>query len=84
LSDEEQRRAAAGTALEAGRVAILISDAATVDPLGVTTAIPVADLRRAFKFNVIAPVALTAAVLSACPARVGAAWSTSRAGSSPA
>ena len=71
LGDEEQRGRAAGAALEAGRVDILINNAATVEPLGVTAAIPAAELRRAFELNVIAPVALTAAVL---PGMLGAGW----------
>jgi NAD(P)-dependent dehydrogenase (short-subunit alcohol dehydrogenase family) len=71
LGDEEQRDHAAGTAIEAARVDILINNAATVEPLGVTAAIPAAELRRAFELNVIAPVALTAAVL---PGMLDAGW----------
>jgi NAD(P)-dependent dehydrogenase (short-subunit alcohol dehydrogenase family) len=51
------------TALVRGRVDILINNAATVEPLGPTAEIPFADVRRAFEVNVIAPAALTAAVL---------------------
>ena len=63
LGDEEQRSRAAGAALETGRVDILVNNAATVEPLGVTATIPAAELRRAFELNVVAPAALTAAVL---------------------
>ena len=71
LGDEEQRDHAAGPAIEAARVDILINNAATVEPLGLTAAIPAAELRRAFELNVIAPVALTAAVL---PGMLDAGW----------
>ena len=71
LGDEEQRGRAAGAALEAGRVDILVNNAATVEPLGVTAAIPAAELRRAFELNVIAPAALAAAVL---PGMLGTGW----------
>jgi NAD(P)-dependent dehydrogenase (short-subunit alcohol dehydrogenase family) len=50
---------------------ILINNAATVEPLGPTAAIPGADLRRAYEINVIAPAALTAAVL---PSMLDAGW----------
>ena len=71
LGDEEQRGRAADTALEAGRVDILINNAATVEPLGVTAAIPAAELRRAFELNVVAPMTLTAAVL---PGMLESGW----------
>ena len=63
LADEEQRGRAAAAALAAGRVDILVNNAATVEPLGPTVGIAAADLRLAFEVNVIAPAALTAAVL---------------------
>jgi short-subunit dehydrogenase len=63
LSDEEQR----GHAAVPCRVDILINNAATIALLGVTAAIPAAELRRAFEVNV-ATAALTAAVLP------GMAW----------
>ena len=50
---------------------ILVNNAATVEPLGPTAAIPVADLRRAFELNVIAPAALSAAAL---PGMLDAGW----------
>jgi NAD(P)-dependent dehydrogenase (short-subunit alcohol dehydrogenase family) len=54
-----------------GRVDILVNNAATVEPLGVTANIPAVELRRAFELNVIAPAALTAAVL---PGMLAAGW----------
>jgi NAD(P)-dependent dehydrogenase (short-subunit alcohol dehydrogenase family) len=71
LGDEDQRGRAAGAAIEAARVDILINNAATVEPLGVTAAISVAEWRRAFELNVIAPAVLTAAVL---PGMLDAGW----------
>jgi NAD(P)-dependent dehydrogenase (short-subunit alcohol dehydrogenase family) len=71
LGDDEQRGLAAGAALEGGRVDILVNNAAAVEPLGVTADIPAAELRRAFELNVVAPVALTAAVL---PGMLDAGW----------
>ena len=71
LGDEEQREIAAGAALEAGRVDILVNNAATVEPLGVTAAIPAAELRSAFELNVVAPAALAAAVL---PGMLDGGW----------
>jgi NAD(P)-dependent dehydrogenase (short-subunit alcohol dehydrogenase family) len=71
LGDDEQRGLAVRTALEAGRVDILVNNAATVEPLGVTADIPAAELRRAFELNVVAPVAVTAAVL---PGMLDAGW----------
>ena len=63
LGDEQQRSHVVAAALATGRVDILVNNAATVEPLGPTAVIPVAELRRAFELNVIAPAALTAAVL---------------------
>ena len=71
LGDEHQRGRAAAAALAAGRVDILVNNAATVEPLGPTAAVPTADLRRAFELNVIAPAALTAAAL---PGMLEAGW----------
>jgi NAD(P)-dependent dehydrogenase (short-subunit alcohol dehydrogenase family) len=71
LGDEEQRDRAAATALETARVDILINNAATVEPLGVTATIPAAKLRQAFELNVVAVAALTAAVL---PGMLDAGW----------
>jgi NAD(P)-dependent dehydrogenase (short-subunit alcohol dehydrogenase family) len=52
LSDEEDRGRAAVAVLEAGRVDILVNNAATVEPLGPTIAIPAGELRLAFEVNV--------------------------------
>lgn len=71
LGDEEQRAQAIDMALVRSRIDILINNAATVEPLGVTAEISCAELRRAFEVNVIAPAALTAAVL---PGMTGAGW----------
>ena len=71
LGNEERRSRAVQTALVAGRVDILVNNAATVEPLGPTAAVPAAELRRAFELNVVAPAALTAAVL---PGMLDAGW----------
>jgi NAD(P)-dependent dehydrogenase (short-subunit alcohol dehydrogenase family) len=71
LGDEEQRSRAATATLKPGRVDILINNAATVEPLGVTGTVPATELRRAFEVNVVAVAALTAAVL---PGMLDAGW----------
>jgi NAD(P)-dependent dehydrogenase (short-subunit alcohol dehydrogenase family) len=71
LADEQDRGRAAAAVLAEGRVDILVNNAATVEPLGPTAAIAAADLRLAFEINVVAPVALTAAVL---PGMLDAGW----------
>jgi NAD(P)-dependent dehydrogenase (short-subunit alcohol dehydrogenase family) len=71
LADEQARGRAAAAVLAAGRVDILVNNAATVEPLGPTAAITAAGLRLAFEVNVIAPAALTAAVL---PGMLEAGW----------
>jgi NAD(P)-dependent dehydrogenase (short-subunit alcohol dehydrogenase family) len=71
LADEQDRGRAAAAVLAAGRVDILVNNAATVEPLGPTAGITAADLRTAFEVNVIAPAALTAAVL---PGMLEAGW----------
>ena len=70
LGDEEQRRGAVEAAA-AGQVDILINNAAIVEPLGATATVPAAELRRAFEVNVVAPAALTAAVL---PGMLDTGW----------
>ncbi|HUA30249.1 MAG TPA: SDR family NAD(P)-dependent oxidoreductase [Streptosporangiaceae bacterium] len=71
LGDQQQRDHAAAAALAAGRVDILVNNAATVEPLGPTAAVPATELRRALELNVVAPAALTAAVL---PGMLEAGW----------
>jgi NAD(P)-dependent dehydrogenase (short-subunit alcohol dehydrogenase family) len=71
LGDEGLRTQAMRSVLARGRVDILINNAATVEPLGTTAAIPSADVRQAFEVNVIAPAAFTAAML---PGMTQAGW----------
>jgi NAD(P)-dependent dehydrogenase (short-subunit alcohol dehydrogenase family) len=71
LADEDDRGRAAAAVLAAGRVDILVNNAATVEPLGPTAGIAAADLRLAFEINVVAPAVLTAAVL---PGMLAAGW----------
>jgi NAD(P)-dependent dehydrogenase (short-subunit alcohol dehydrogenase family) len=71
LADEEDRGRVAVAVLAAGRIDMLINNAATVEPLGPTIGIASADLRLAFEVNVVAPAALTAAVL---PGMLDAGW----------
>ena len=63
LADEQDRSRAVAAALAAGGVDILVNNAATVEPLGPSIDIAAADLRLAFEVNVVAPAALTIAVL---------------------
>jgi NAD(P)-dependent dehydrogenase (short-subunit alcohol dehydrogenase family) len=71
LADEEDRGRAVAAVLAAGGVDILVNNAATVEPLGPTIGIAATDLRLAFEVNVVAPAALTAAVL---PGMLDAGW----------
>jgi NAD(P)-dependent dehydrogenase (short-subunit alcohol dehydrogenase family) len=71
LADEEQRAHAVAAVLAAGRVDILVNNAATVEPLGPTAGIAAAALRLAFEINVVAPATLTTAVL---PGMLDAGW----------
>jgi NAD(P)-dependent dehydrogenase (short-subunit alcohol dehydrogenase family) len=71
LADEEDRGRAVAAVLAAGRVDILVNNAATVEPLGPTIGIAARDLRLAFEVNVVAPAALAAAVL---PRMLDAGW----------
>jgi NAD(P)-dependent dehydrogenase (short-subunit alcohol dehydrogenase family) len=71
LADESHRLRAIDTVLAHGRVDILVNNAATVEPLGITAQIPSADLRQAFELNVFAPMALAAAVT---PGMADAGW----------
>ena len=71
LADEQDRGRAVAAVLAAGGVDILVNNAATVEPLGPTIGIAAADLRLAFEVNVVAPAALTVAVL---PGMLDAGW----------
>jgi NAD(P)-dependent dehydrogenase (short-subunit alcohol dehydrogenase family) len=71
LADEARRARAIEAVLARGRIDILVNNAATVEPLGVTARIPVSELRSAFELNVLAPIALAAAVL---PGMTDAGW----------
>jgi NAD(P)-dependent dehydrogenase (short-subunit alcohol dehydrogenase family) len=71
LAHERARGRAVETVLARGRIDILVNNAATVEPLGATTQIPVSELRRAFELNVIAPAALAAALV---PGMAAAGW----------
>ena len=71
LADEQDRDRAVAAALAAGGIDVLVNNAATVEPLGPTIGIAAADLRLAFEVNVVAPAALTAAVL---PGMLDVGW----------
>jgi NAD(P)-dependent dehydrogenase (short-subunit alcohol dehydrogenase family) len=71
LADEEDRDRAVAVVLAGGRVDILVNNAATVEPLGPTIGVAARDMRLAFEVNVVAPAALTAAVL---PGMLAAGW----------
>jgi NAD(P)-dependent dehydrogenase (short-subunit alcohol dehydrogenase family) len=71
LADEDDRGRAVAIALAAGRVDVLVNNAAMVEPLGPTIGIAARDLRLAFEVNVVAPAGLTAAVL---PGMLDAGW----------
>lgn len=71
LADGKQRAHAIADVLAAGRVDILVNNAATVEPLGATAGITAAELRLAYEINVVAPATLTAAVL---PGMLEAGW----------
>jgi NAD(P)-dependent dehydrogenase (short-subunit alcohol dehydrogenase family) len=71
LTDDAQRAAAIDGLHSSAQVDVLINNAATVEPLGSSTTISPAQLRHALEINVIAPVALTAALT---PGMVKAGW----------
>jgi NAD(P)-dependent dehydrogenase (short-subunit alcohol dehydrogenase family) len=71
VGDAWQLRAAVTAAQARGPADMLINNAATVEPLGPTAGLSVADIRRAFDVNVIAVIALSGALL---PAMVEAGW----------
>ncbi len=71
IADNRQLQQVIDAALSCGRVDVLINNAATVEPLGASTAIWAGDLRQAFEVNMIAPAVLAAAVI---PGMVAAGW----------
>ena len=71
LADGQDRDRAVAAALAAGGIDVLVNNAATVEPLGPTIGIAAADLRLALEVNVVAPAALTTAVL---PGMLDAGW----------
>jgi NAD(P)-dependent dehydrogenase (short-subunit alcohol dehydrogenase family) len=71
VADDRQRDGAVAAARARGPVDILINNAATVEPLGPTASIGTAEVRHAFDVNVVAVIALGAALL---PAMVEAGW----------
>jgi NAD(P)-dependent dehydrogenase (short-subunit alcohol dehydrogenase family) len=71
VADDRQRRQAVSAAQAYGPVDILINNAATVEPLGPTAELGIADIRRAFDVNAVAVIALGAAVL---PGMVKRGW----------
>jgi short-subunit dehydrogenase len=71
VGDSQQLRAAVAAARARGPVEILINNAATVEPLGPTAGLGIADIRSAFDVNAVAVIALSAALL---PAMTEAGW----------
>jgi len=71
VGDGRQLRTAVAAAQARGRVDILINNAATVEPLGPTAGLGIADIRAAFEVNTVAVIALSAALL---PAMTAAGW----------
>jgi NAD(P)-dependent dehydrogenase (short-subunit alcohol dehydrogenase family) len=71
LGDEDQRDRAMAAVLAGGGIGILVNNAATVEPLGPTASIAAADLRQALELNLVAPAALSAAVL---PGMLATGW----------
>jgi NAD(P)-dependent dehydrogenase (short-subunit alcohol dehydrogenase family) len=71
LIDDAQRPKVIDDLLAGGPIDVLINNAATVEPLGASATITAQQVRRAFEINVIAPIALTAAL---APRMVKAGW----------
>lgn len=71
LTDDERRTAVLDELRSTGHIDVLINNAATVEPLGITTQIGAGDLRQAFEINVIVPFAVTAALV---PGMIDAGW----------
>ncbi|WP_022887391.1 SDR family NAD(P)-dependent oxidoreductase [Glaciibacter superstes] len=71
LTDDAQRAKVIADLLSGGPIDVLINNAATVEPLGASATISPNQLRQAFEINVIAPVALSAAL---APRMAKAGW----------
>jgi NAD(P)-dependent dehydrogenase (short-subunit alcohol dehydrogenase family) len=71
VGNDRQLRAAVAAAQARGPVDILVNNAASVEPLGPTAGLGIADIRRAFDVNVVAVIALSGALL---PAMAEAGW----------
>jgi NAD(P)-dependent dehydrogenase (short-subunit alcohol dehydrogenase family) len=71
VGNDRQLHVAVAAAQARGPVDILVNNAATVEPLGPTAGLGIADIRRAFDVNVIAVIVLSGALL---PAMAEAGW----------
>jgi NAD(P)-dependent dehydrogenase (short-subunit alcohol dehydrogenase family) len=71
LGDEADRARAIAEVRTLGWVDVLVNNAATVEPLGATVEVSIADLRHAYEVNVIAVVELTNTLL---PGMAQAGW----------
>lgn len=71
IADDRQRQRVAEAGLARGRIDILVSNAASVEPLGPAVALSADQVRQAFEINVIAPAALAAAF---APGMAEAGW----------
>ncbi len=65
FGEDQQRGRAVAVAVGAGRVDIQVNDAATLEPLGPTAAVPVAELRCAFELNLAAELRGTGVTVNA-------------------
>jgi NAD(P)-dependent dehydrogenase (short-subunit alcohol dehydrogenase family) len=71
IADDRQRQRVIDVGLARGRVDVLVSNAATVEPLGSSASIGAGELRQAYELNVIAPAVLAAAVI---PGMLAVGW----------